>query len=83
MFAGTASERFFPSAGRFLRATFAEIRTAILRKKQHTSAEGQDMTWIDRPEIRIARREGRLTAELRGGEMFRYDPHEITSTTRT
>jgi hypothetical protein len=35
------------------------------------------MTWIDRPVIRIARQQGRLTAELRGGEVFRYDPHEV------
>ncbi len=35
------------------------------------------MTWIDRPEIRIARRDGRLTAELRGGEVFRYEPHDV------
>lgn len=35
------------------------------------------MTWIDRPEVRIARREGRLTAELRGGDRFRYDSHEV------
>ena len=35
------------------------------------------MTWIDRPEIFITKQEGRLTAELRGGEVFRYDPHEV------
>ncbi len=35
------------------------------------------MTWIDRPEIHIAKREGRLTARLRDGEVFRYDPHEV------
>ena len=35
------------------------------------------MTWIDRPEIRIARRDGRLTAALRNGEVFRYDAHEV------
>ncbi len=35
------------------------------------------MSWIDRPEIRFARLDGRLTAELRGGEKFRYEPHEV------
>jgi hypothetical protein len=35
------------------------------------------MTWIDRPEIRIARQEGRFAAELRGGEVLRYDPLEV------
>ena len=35
------------------------------------------MTWIDRPEISIARRDGRLTAKLRNGEAFRYDTHEV------
>ena len=35
------------------------------------------MTWIDRPEIRIARRDSRLTAELRGGDVLGYDPHEV------
>ena len=30
------------------------------------------MTWIDRPEIRIARQDGRLTAELRGGDLLGY-----------
>ena len=35
------------------------------------------MSWIDRPEIRIATRDGRLTAELRGGEVFRYEAHEV------
>jgi hypothetical protein len=34
------------------------------------------MTWIDRPEVFIARREGRLTAALRNGETFRYDAYE-------
>ena len=35
------------------------------------------MTWIDRAEVRIARREGRLTAALRGGEVFRYEAHAV------
>ena len=35
------------------------------------------MTWIDRPEISIARRDGRFTAELRNGEAFRYDTYEV------
>ena len=35
------------------------------------------MTWIDRPEVRITRQGGRLTAELRGGEVFRYEAHEV------
>ena len=35
------------------------------------------MTWIDRPRIHIARRDGRLTAELRGGEVFRYEAHDV------
>ena len=35
------------------------------------------MTWIDRPEIRIDRREGRLAAELRGGDVLRYDTIEV------
>ncbi len=35
------------------------------------------MAWIDRPEIRIARRDGHFTAELRGGDVLRYDPHEV------
>jgi len=37
------------------------------------------MTWIDRPEIRIDRREGRLVAELRGGDLFRYDTLEVAT----
>ena len=37
------------------------------------------MTWIDRPEINIDRREGRLTAESRGGDVFRYDAIEVAS----
>ncbi len=35
------------------------------------------MTWTYKPEIRIARRDGRLTADLPGGEVLRYDPHEV------
>lgn len=35
------------------------------------------MTWIDRPEISIAKRDGRLTARLRGGDTLRYDPLEV------
>ncbi len=35
------------------------------------------MTWIDRPEIRVARQDGRLTAELRGGDVLHYDAHEV------
>ena len=35
------------------------------------------MTWIDRPEIRIARRDGHLTAELRGGDVLRYETFEV------
>ena len=35
------------------------------------------MTWIDRPEIRIARKQDRLTAETRGGEVLRYDNYDV------
>ncbi len=35
------------------------------------------MTWIDRPEVRFARRDGRLTAELRGGDLLRYETVEV------
>ncbi len=35
------------------------------------------MTWIDRPEVRISRQGGRLTAETRGDEMLRYDSYEV------
>jgi hypothetical protein len=34
------------------------------------------MTWIDRAEVRIAKRKDRRTAELRGGEVFRYQAVE-------
>ena len=35
------------------------------------------MTWIDRPEIRIARQGSRLTAETRGGEVLRYEDYDV------
>ncbi len=35
------------------------------------------MSWIDRPEVRITRQGGRLTAETRGGEVLRYDDYEV------
>ena len=34
------------------------------------------MTWIDRPEVHLAKNEGRLTAEIRGGETLRYEPYQ-------
>jgi len=41
------------------------------------------MTWIDHPEIRFARRDGRLTAELRGGDLQRYETVEVVRETGT
>lgn len=35
------------------------------------------MTWTYKPEIYIARREGRFAADLPGGEALRYDPHDV------
>jgi hypothetical protein len=35
------------------------------------------MTWIDRPEVRLSRREGQLTAELRNGDVMPYESYEF------
>jgi hypothetical protein len=39
--------------------------------------EEENMAWIDRPEVQITHRDGRLTAELRNGDIMPYEAYEL------